>query len=143
VISAQTAADPQAALSEWHGQFRADLSSFLDDSLIDGAVDHGRPIELPPRPKDWRYVAFTDPAGGGSSANADSYTLSIAHQENEALVVDAVRGTRGRYDPMVVTSEYAALLKAYGVDKIVGDRYAAEWCAGAWRAAGVTYGNQS
>jgi hypothetical protein len=48
-IAAAREADPQAALSEWDGEFRSDLLQFLDDALIDAAVDHDRPLELPPR----------------------------------------------------------------------------------------------
>jgi hypothetical protein len=99
-------------------------------------VDHDRPIELPPR-RGCRYVAFTDPAGGG--ANADSYTLSIVHREGERRIVDLIRGTKGKYDPQFVTAEYAILLREYGVHRVVGDRYAAEWVVAAWRAAGITY----
>jgi hypothetical protein len=38
-IAAQQQADPTAARSEWLGEFRDDLSGFLDDELIDSAVD--------------------------------------------------------------------------------------------------------
>jgi hypothetical protein len=49
VIAAQRAADPTAAGAEWDADFRADISAYLDDELIDGAVEHGRPLELAPR----------------------------------------------------------------------------------------------
>jgi hypothetical protein len=42
-IATQRAADPSSATSEWDAEFRDDLASFLDDALIDGAVEHGRP----------------------------------------------------------------------------------------------------
>ena len=48
-FAAQQQADPTAARSEWLGEFRDDLSGFLDDELIDSAVDRARPLELPPR----------------------------------------------------------------------------------------------
>ena len=65
VIEAQRAADPTAASSEWDAEFRADLVGFLDDVLIDGAVDHGRPLELPPQPGMF-YRGFVDPSGGSA-----------------------------------------------------------------------------
>jgi hypothetical protein len=46
---------------------------------------------------------------------------------------------RGRHDPAAVTAEYAKVLKYYGIGKVVGDRYAAEWVVGAWRRNGITY----
>jgi hypothetical protein len=56
--------DPEAARSEWFGEFRSDVSQWLPDDLIDAAVVTGR-VELP-----WLlqlrncYVAFADPAAG-------------------------------------------------------------------------------
>src|SRR5262249_45665209 len=44
MIEAARASDPQAALSEWDGQFRTDVSAFLSDELIDAAIDHTRPL---------------------------------------------------------------------------------------------------
>src|SRR5262245_24784564 len=62
-ISAQRLADPTAARSEWDAEFRVDLVGFLDDELIDAAVDHARPLELPPRPGVF-YRAHVDASGG-------------------------------------------------------------------------------
>jgi hypothetical protein len=50
VIEAQKLADPTASDSEWGGNFRADLVGLFDDDVIDRAIDHGRPLELPPQP---------------------------------------------------------------------------------------------
>lgn len=45
MLAAQRAADPTAASAEWDAAFRSDISAFLDDELIDAAIDHGRPLE--------------------------------------------------------------------------------------------------
>ncbi len=137
VITAQTLADPTAALSEWGGQFRTDLVGFLDDALIEGAIDHGRPLELPPLIGGTyaTYKAFTDASGG----RGDAYTLAIGHKRGEELVIDVVRGTHPPFDPHEVTREYAALLKQYRIFEVTGDHYGAEWVAGAWRNCNVTY----
>src|ERR1017187_6639173 len=79
------------AASEWDGGFRDDIASFLDDALIDAAIMHDRPLELPPRSHPYFYRAFTDSAGG---TGRDAYTLAIAHKEGERYVIDVVRGTR-------------------------------------------------
>jgi hypothetical protein len=42
-IAAACAADPTAGLSEWGGAFRTDIATYLDDALIDAAIEHGRP----------------------------------------------------------------------------------------------------
>jgi Phage Terminase len=136
VIAAQSQDDPTSASSEWGAEFRSDISTFLDDELIDAAIEHGRPLELPPRQFPAFYRAFTDAAGG---TGKDSYTLAIAHQEAEHYVVDLVRGTHGKFDPMQVTREYAALLKEYRIGSVVGDNYAAQWTAGAWTDCDISY----
>src|SRR5262252_4900869 len=41
-IAAQRAADPTAAAAEWDAEFRSDIGAFLDDELIDAAIDHSR-----------------------------------------------------------------------------------------------------
>jgi hypothetical protein len=138
-IASQREADPAAAVSEWDALFRSDLTSFLDDETIDAAVEHGRPLELPPQ-SDIIYRAFTDASGG---VGRDSYTLSIAHQHGDSYVTDLVRGTVGKFDPHEVTRQYAALCKEYRVHEIVGDAYGKEWVASSWRETGIDYRKSS
>lgn len=126
--------DPQAALSEWQAEFRTDLSSFLDDASIDGAVNHARPLELPPRP-GIHYRAFTDASAG----RHDAYTLAIAHREGDRVIIDVLRGRHPPLDPQAVTDEYAELAGSYRCFRVTGDNYAAEWVASAWRKAGRVY----
>jgi hypothetical protein len=96
VIAAQRIADPTAAASEWDGDFRADLVGFLDDAVIDAAVDRARPLELPYRRGEF-YRAFTDAAGG--AIGGDSYSICVAHKEDNKFIVDVVRGRPGPFDP--------------------------------------------
>jgi hypothetical protein len=56
-IAQQRHANPLAASSEWDAEFRSDISSFLDDRLIEQAVEIGRPLELPPLFADARRLA--------------------------------------------------------------------------------------
>jgi len=135
-IETQRQADPTGAAAEWDAEFRSDISTFLDDELVDAAVEYGRPLELSPRPFPAFYRAFTDAAGGTGN---DSYTLAIAHKEGEHYAVDLVRGTKGKFDPAQVTKDYAELLKQYRIGSVTGDHYGAEWVAGAWRDAGIVY----
>jgi hypothetical protein len=135
-IAAQMEADPTAARSEWEAEFRTDLSSFLDEALIEAAVDRGRPLELPPR-AGAHYRAFVDPSGMASGG--DAYTMAIAHKESDRFVIDVIRGRTGPFDPTELTKEYAALCKQYRIGAVVGDFYAAEWCTSAWRNCAITY----
>jgi hypothetical protein len=136
VIAAQMRDDPTSASSEWGAEFRSDISTFLDDALIDAAIEYGRPLEFPPREYPAFYQAFTDASGG---TGHDSYTLAIAHKEAEHYVIDLTRGTKGKFDPMQVTREYAELLKQYRIGSVTGDNYAAQWTAGAWTDCGISY----
>src|SRR5262249_2556670 len=134
MLAAQRAADPTAAGAEWDAEFRSDIGAFLDDDLVDAAIEHGRPLELPPV-EGVIYRAFVDAAGGGP----DSYTLAIGHIESGRYVIDVVRGTPGKFDPQSVTEEYAVLCRQYRVRTVTGDNYARDWVAGAWRKLGFEY----
>ena len=75
------------------------------------------------------------PAGNGH----DNYTIAIGHKDGDLFVIDAVRGTTGRFDPQEVTKQFAALCKEYGCSTVTGDGYSAEWVAASWRNTGITY----
>jgi hypothetical protein len=134
-IASQRAADPNAAGAEWDAEFRTELTAYLDDALIERAIDHDRPLELPPRP-GIAYQAYIDPSGGVGS---DSYTCCIAHKENDVYVIDLCRGTVGAFDPHQVTKAYAALLKEFRCYTVRGDFYAGEWVGSAWVGSGISY----
>jgi hypothetical protein len=134
MIESARLSDPQAALSEWEGQFRTDLAAFLSDDLIDGAIDHGRPLELPPR-ESVRYFAFTDASAG----RHDAFTLAICHRDGGRVVADVVRGRKPPFDPASVAQEYAKLVREYRCGTIMGDNYSPGWVSGAFREAGIEY----
>jgi hypothetical protein len=119
-IAAARADDPQGAMAEWDGEFRNDLSQFLDDASIDGAIDHGRPPELPPR-EGIRYHAFCDMSGG----RRDASTICIAHCEDGRYFADAIRGRQG--EVAAAAKEFADLAKAYRCSSVTGDNFAADW----------------
>jgi len=139
-IAAQVAADPAAARSEWFGQFRDDLSTYLSDDLIDAAIEPGRPLELSPQ-KGVAYRAFTDAAAG--VGRGDAYTISLGHQQDDKFVVDVVRAVVGKFNPSEVTKQYAQLCREYHVHRVVGDNWAPGWVAQAWTDAGLEYQKSS
>jgi hypothetical protein len=122
------------ARSEWGAEFRTDVSSLLDDQVIEDAVDRARPLELPPR-GGREYFAFTDPSAG----RHDAFTFCIFHCEGEGWICDVVRGRQAPFDPRSVAQEYAALAHEYSCTKIVGDNFAGEWVAAAFADAGAKY----
>jgi hypothetical protein len=123
--------DPEAARSEWDGLFREDISSLLDDALIDAAVEEDRPLEL--SPAGHYYLAFLDPSGG----KHDCYTCCIGHVTVDGVfVADVVRGEKPPLDPAKVTARYVALARSYGTSRIISDAYAGEWVSKAIADAG-------
>lgn len=55
------------------------------------------------------------------------------------FVADALRAVKPPFDPGSVAGQYAALAKDYRCRKMVGDAYAGEWVAGAFKDAGIAY----
>ena len=134
VIRRARAADPVAAASEWDAEFRADLAAFLDDTLIDGAIDRNRPLELPPR-DGVAYHGFCDASGG----RHDAFTDCVAHREDELLIVDVIRGHAALFNPASVAEEFATLLKSYRIASVAGDHYSGDWVVQAFERCGVRY----
>jgi hypothetical protein len=133
-VAAALAADPEAARSEWLGEWRSDLAAFLDDATIEAAIDRSRPLELPPR-VGFNYVAFTDSSAG----RHDAFTVCIAHVANGRVFADVVQGRKPPFDPASVATDYAILATEYGCRVVHGDSFSGEWVASAFRAAGVEY----
>lgn len=126
--------DPQAAAAEYGGEFRSDISAFIDRTTVMRCVNNNV-TEIGPRGA--RYFGFVDPSGG----RADSMTMGIAHAEGGRVVVDVLRGVVPPFSPDDVVRDFASTLKRYGISTVTGDRYGAEWVTEAFRKAGVTYKN--
>ena len=126
--------DPEAARAEWDAEFRSDLAALLDDATIDAAIEHARPLELPPA-ADHRYFAFADASAG----RHDAFCLCIGHKLDNRFIADVVLGRKPPFDPTEVAREFAALAREYRCGEVVGDNFAGEWVAQAFRAAGVDY----
>lgn len=125
--------DAAAATAEYMAQFRVDIEAFVGRDVVEAAVVVGR-RELAPV-AGVSYVAFVDPSGGSQ----DAMTLAVAHLEGNRAVVDVIRERRPPFSPDDVVAEFCALLKAYGVSSVRGDRYAGEWPRERFRVHGVGY----
>jgi hypothetical protein len=66
-------------------------------------------------------------------------TMAIAHTRGNTLIVDLIRERRAPFSPDDVVKEFAITLKAYGIGRIHGDRYAAEWPRERFRVHGLEY----
>ena len=122
-----------AGLAEYYAEFRTDISSYVSQEVIDGCIARGV-FELPPA-ADVSYLGFVDPSGGAS----DAMTLAIAHRVGDMVILDATREIQPPFNPDAATMEFSTVLKAYGVAKVIGDRYAGEWVREPFRRHGVDY----
>jgi hypothetical protein len=125
--------DSQAAASEFGGQFRTDVSGFLDFALVDAAVDRGVLVRPPVAGIDYRSAC--DPSGGAH----DSFTLAIAHDEGEIAVLDCLVEIKSPFNPTAAVNDMAATLASYRLSSTTGDKYAAGWVVDAFAKVGVTY----
>ena len=133
IVEEAYADDPEAASAEYGGEFRNDLSDFIGRDIIRACTATGR-YEIAPV-RGIHYVAFVDPSGG----SADSMTLGIAHKDGERVILDAVREVKPPFSPEAVVTDFAALLKSYGIKSVTGDRYAGEWPRERFRVHGIQY----
>jgi hypothetical protein len=138
VIAAAYADDPASAAAEYGAQFRTDVETFVSREVVESCVVPSR-HELPPVP-GVAYRGFCDPSGGSGT---DSYTAAIAHAEPRdgrlMAVLDAVREIRPPFSPESATADLAALLRAYGVQEVTGDRYGGEFPREMFRKHGISY----
>lgn len=133
VVDDAIAEDLQAAKSEFLAEFRDDISIFLPRTVIEDAVMSGRRELLPQR--DTEYFAFADLSGGRS----DDAALAIAHLNNRKVIVDFLRRYRPPFNPQAVIAEMANEIRRYGVGRVTGDNYGAEFVARAFAANGIRY----
>ncbi len=121
VIDAAVERDPASAAAEFGAQFRTDIESLLTREAVEACIAHG--VRERMRIAGQRYFAFVDPSGGSS----DSMTLAVGHREGDGIILDAIRERKPPFSPDDVVQEFCAVLKSYGIAKVIGDRYAGEW----------------
>lgn len=133
-IDAEIERDPANAAAEFGANFRNDIEAFISREAIEAVVSTG--VRERPPITGIKYSAFVDPSGG----SADSFTLAIAHlSEDKVAILDAIRERKPPFSPEDVVSEFADLLKLYGINKVIGDRYAGEFPRELFRKHGITY----
>jgi len=137
IIAAQLKEDPAMAKAEWQVEWREDVQAFLAVEMIEAAVVPGR-FELP-KIADASYSAFCDPSGG----RQDSMTLAITHKEKASgrVVLDVLRERRPPFTPQAVVSEFADVMKSFGIHAVSADRYAGEWVSAAFSSCGIQVRN--
>ncbi len=133
VVDEAMAEDPQAAKSEYGGEFRDDVAAFITREVVENLVAAGCQERLP-RPRT-AYVAFADLSGG----RADDAALGIAHTDGRKVILDYVRRWKPPFDPRAVIEAMAEELRRYDIKRVTGDNYAAQFVAGAFEGSGIRY----
>ena len=122
VVDKAMSEDPEAARSEWEGEFRSDISSYVSPEVIDGVTARGCHQRSPL--DGILYSSFCDMAGGSGQ---DSATLGIAHKEGGKAVLDCLREVHPPFSPEETVKEFSETLKRYKCDRVKGDRWAGDW----------------
>lgn len=135
------AADPVAARSEYESEFRSDLETFLPVEVVEAAVDRG--VRVRERQPGALMVGFVDPSGAGGPA-ADSFAVAFAHPElgpDDAIesVIDEAIEVKPPFAPDAAVALVAEACQRWGVETLVGDRYAGSWPAAAFARYGIHY----
>ena len=126
--------DPAAAAAEYGAEFRRDIESFVIREAVTAVTVTGR-LELPFDERIKFYIPFCDPSGGAQ----DSFTLAIAHKEQDVVILDAIREIKPPFSPEAVVKEFSDLLKIYGLCAVIGDRYSAGWVQEGFQKQGIAY----
>jgi Terminase large subunit, T4likevirus-type, N-terminal len=140
IIARARADDATAASSEWDAEFRSDLTSLLDEAVIEAMVDPERVLELVLR-REFHYRCFVDASAG----RHDAFTVCIGHTERRGddgdtlFVADVIRARAAPFNPNEVAFEYADLAKRFGCAEVVGDNYAGNWVSQAFADADMGY----
>jgi hypothetical protein len=134
VIDRALEKDRARAMAEYLAEFRTDVEGFVALEVVEACVGDYR--EQQPA-ADISYEAFVDPSGGSE----DSFTMAVSHRDyrNDTLIIDAVREMRPPFSPEQVVSDFAALLKNYGIAQVTGDKYAGEFPRELFRKHGISY----
>lgn len=137
VIDKSLKDDYAAGKAEWLAEFREDLETFLPTEMIEAAIVRDR-WELPKiEEAESYYHAFTDPSGG----RADSFTLAIAHKDEDEgkVILDRLEEKRPPFSPQDVVKEFSEILREFDIYQVTGDKYAGEWVVRAFEGEDINY----
>jgi len=129
--------DPISFASEYGGEFRTDLESYIGPEAVAAATVKGRTV-LPYAPGQ-SHFAFIDPAGG---SGGDSLALAIARRQGDRCVICRIVEWRPPFNPVEAAKEVAAILRGYKLGRVRGDRFSGGTWADLLRQHGITYDHE-
>jgi hypothetical protein len=138
IIDRALARDPAAARSEYLAEWRVDVSNFIERAIIERCIDRG----VVSRPYDSRfvYICFCDVASGiASGGDGDRYAWSIAHRENDQIVLDYAVERKPPFDAAQITAELAACCRTYKISEVTADRFSHGFVSAELAKHGLTY----
>jgi hypothetical protein len=143
VVDDALAEDLAAAKAEYLGEFRDDVATFLPREVIEAVVVKGRKENQPLSGVEYR--AFVDISGG----RVDDAAIAIAHREknprpgaddnHNIVVIDAIRRYMPPFSPSEIVADMCRELARWGIRRVVGDNYSAEFVKAAFESRGVSY----
>jgi hypothetical protein len=138
IIDRALARDPIAARSEYLGEWRHDVSNFIDREVIERCIDRG--VTSRPYNSRYQYVGFADVASGiASGGDGDRYAWSIGHREGEQIVLDYAVERKPPFDAAQITAELAACCRTYHVTQVAADRFSHGFVSAELSKHGLTY----
>jgi len=120
--------NPDAAISEVHGKFRANLSKLIDPNALEACVATGTTMR--PFVAGIKYYCFVDSASG--TKGGDHFACAIAHVERGKVILDVVRWWVPPFSARVVVKEIAELVTSYCINSVHGDRHGKGYAAQEW-----------
>jgi hypothetical protein len=133
VIDRAIADDPEAAKSEWLGQWRDPLSKLFGRDLVMSRVM--KDVERI-QPTTEIMKAFYDASGGVG----DSAALAIAYARPDGVAtLMLLHEIKAPHNPIEAIAECAAILKGYGIYNVQGDKYSIGFVGDNWNNHGVSY----
>ena len=86
-----------------------------------------------------RSLAFGTWGSASSGGTTDAMAMAIAHKKGNVVVLGCLVERIPPFSPDSLCREFAATFQAYGVSKILGDRYAGEWPREAFLRYSIEY----
>jgi hypothetical protein len=133
-VDAALEEDEASARAEYLAEWRTDVASWLPRDAIEASIVDGR-TQLGPQ-QDIKYTAFVDVSGG----RVDDSALAIAHVKDGITVLDLVKRWKSPHSPEnVIGLMQSQYLIPYGVRKVTGDNYSAEFVKNTFERHGIRY----